>query len=365
MHGGSGLIWSERLKTLIDRMQAVLIGATLVGSTLAFGGAVWWFRPVLALFTGLLLLSWIVRLAIVGRVTIWKSPLTAIGLMALLLGLTQLVPLPDGVLRRVSPRGSELVAEATPDGQSAPRQSISMDRSATLRWLGGAGAGLIVFCVAGYFTDRVGRLQWVWASVLTGFALCSVIGVVQLIGGLGGLYGGILPGQGPVWAPTLADAQQAPGVTLLRRTSGSGGGWAVSRPERAFEIGSLMGGAGAYLALASLALPLGLGLALRELSPRGSREPLTVRLRDEGGMAKVAILLLVVLLGSGLCGVLGGLILALPIAVGLSLSGLSGLRVWGLRTVALVVTTLALGARGSDSGLARCWTQFPVGLRSR
>ncbi|HEU5115395.1 MAG TPA: O-antigen ligase domain-containing protein, partial [Isosphaeraceae bacterium] len=263
MHGGSGLIWSERLKTLIDRMQAVLIGATLVGSTLAFGGAVWWFRPVLALFTGLLLLSWIVRLAIVGRVTIWKSPLTAIGLMALLLGLTQLLPLPGAVLRRVSPRGAELVAEATSDGLPASRQSISMDRSATLRWLGSAGAGLIVFCVAGYFTDRVGRLQWVWASVLAGFALCSVMGVVQLIGGLGGLYGGIFPGQGPAWAPTLADAQHAPGVTLLRRTSGSGGGWAVSRPERTFEIGSLMGGAGAYLALASLALPLGIGLTLR------------------------------------------------------------------------------------------------------
>ncbi len=263
--------WSERLKRLIDRVQAGLISATLVGATLAFGGAVWWFRPVLALSTGLLLLTWIVRLAIVGRVTIWKSPLTAIGLLTLALGLVQLVPLPSGVHRRISPRGSEMLGAVEPHDSTGARQAISMDRSATLRWLAGSGACLIIFCVSGYFVDRVGRLKWIWASVLVGFGVCTVLGTVQLIGGLGGLYGGIEPGQGPIWAPTMGEAQSVPGVSLLRRTAGSGGGWAVARPERVFAIGSLMGGAGAYLALASLALPLGLGLAPPgTVSPRES-----------------------------------------------------------------------------------------------
>ena len=41
-------------------------------------------------------------------------------------------------------------------------------------------------------------------------------------------------------------------------------------------IGGLIGGPGAYLALASLALPLALGMALQCLAPRGSREPLQI-----------------------------------------------------------------------------------------
>jgi hypothetical protein len=102
------------------------------------------------------------------------------------------------------------------------------------------------------------------------------------------------------------------------------------------------GGPGAYLALASLALPLGLGLALRELSPRGSREPLWARLRDDGGAARVAVLLAIVALGAGLSGLLGGPILAAPLAVGLALSGLSGLRVWGVRAASAAITTLLL-----------------------
>lgn len=336
------MTWSERLKRWVDRVQAALIGATLVGSTLAFGGAVWWFRPVLALTTGLLLVLWVVRVALEGRLSVWKSPLTAVGLLALVLGLAQLVPLPGPVLRLVSPKGAEMVSMAGVQG----RMPVSMDRSATLKWIGGAGAGLILFCVSGCFTDRVGRLKWVWASVLAGFAFCTVLGVVQLVGGLGGLYGGIEPGKGPVWAPTMGDTQLAPGVTLLRRNAGSGGGWAVSRPERAFAVGSMMGGPGAYLALASLALPLGVGLALREMAPRGSREALGVRLREEGGAAKVVVLLGVVVVGAGLSGVLGGPVLAVPTALGLGISGLSGLRVWGLRVVSVVVTAVVLVGLG-------------------
>ncbi len=60
----------------------------------------------------------------------------------------------------------------------------------------------------------------------------------------------------------------------------------------------------------------------------------------------MAVLLAVVLLGSILTGVLGGPILAIPIALGLGVSGLSGLRVWGLRAASVVVTTVAIGSLG-------------------
>ena len=55
-----------------------------------------------------------------------------------------------------------------------------------------------------------------------------------------------------------------------------------ARPDRPPLFGSLPGGPAAHLALASIALPLCLGLTLQSVAPRGSREPLRTRMRTSG-----------------------------------------------------------------------------------
>lgn len=103
-----------------------------------------------------------------------------------------------------------------------------------------------------------------------------------------------------------------------------------------------MGGPGAYLALAALGLPLGMGLALRSLAPRGSRESLAIRLQEEGGLARLLLLVVVLAIGSAMVGYLGGPWLGLPIAVGLILAGLLPVRGAGVGWPALGLTTACL-----------------------
>ncbi len=339
-----------RLIAGMDRALAALLASTLVGATLAFGGAVWWARTALGGLVALIALAMLARSALSGRLLLLKSPLAALGLLALGLALVQLAPLPSGLVGRLSSRSEALHAEAEAGGG---RATITVDRPATLRWLAGGAACLAVFCAAGHFADRVGRLRLVWGSVVAAFGLCTVFGAVQACSGSGGLYGWIQPGQGPPWAPTLADSLSTPGSASLRLAADpdDAGRWAVSRPGAAFEVGPLMGGPGAFLAMAALALPLTLGLVLQALAPRGSREGLLLRLHHEGGMARVALLSLTLLGGSALAGYLGGVVLGLPIALGLALAGLASARGTGVRWSALGLTASALAALAAGNHL--------------
>jgi hypothetical protein len=354
-----------RLLSAADRALAALVATIVLGASLAFGGAVWWARPALAALIALLVFAALARALFQGSWPVLKSPLTFLGALALLLAVAQVAPLPAQWAGLVSPRSRAIhVLGVLPDRVRADdpsaelpevgggRSPATVDRSATLRWLAGAGACLALFGVVGHFADRLGHALVVWGSVVAAFAANTTFALVQLLGQSGGLYGAIEPGRGPAWGPSLADVLATPGASALRPLAepgraGMGSGWAVEVPDRPFLIGSLMGGPGAFLALASLGLPLTLGLALHLLAPRGSRERTWARLRANGGAGLVALLYGLVLAGGGVVGLLAGRYLCVPFALGLLLAGLPGARASGLRWTAVVLTLVALAALGA------------------
>ena len=93
-----------RIKLLngLDRLVAMALAALVLGTSLAFGGGVWWARPVVAGLTFALVLAWMGRVALAGPWRVLKSPLTALGSMALALAVVQMLPLPSGLVERVS-----------------------------------------------------------------------------------------------------------------------------------------------------------------------------------------------------------------------------------------------------------------------
>ena len=167
----------QRILRAGDRRDLHLIVVLVLGSTLGFGGAVWWFRPVLAVAAFLLRGRQAARSRwLAGEMRILKSPLTLLGLLALGLGVAQLAPLPPDLASRVSPLAHEAYSrgrlrqpgprrrsrrEACPEAPEV-RSPASLDRSATLRWLVGASACLGIFWAVSHFTDRLGRLYLVW-----------------------------------------------------------------------------------------------------------------------------------------------------------------------------------------------------------
>lgn len=350
----------QRLTIGVDRALAALIVLILVGTPLAFGGAVWWARIALGVATLLLVLTALVRAALAGRLRLLRSPLGLIGLMAMGLALMQLIPLPASLARRVA-EGSQAV-HGSALGFEPARSPVTLDRSATLRWLAGASACWALFCVVAHFTDRLRHLRLVWGSIVLAFGLCTIFGAVQLLGNGSGLYGWLVPGQAPFWAPSLAEAAEAPGWNQLRAPDGSDqeSPWAFARPSPSFAIGSLMGGPGAYLALAALGLPLAMGLTLQSLAPQGSRESLAIRLVEEGGLARLILLVLVLAIGSTLVGYLGGPWLGLPIAIGLLLAGLLPVRGVGVGVPACLLTTVCLLAMAGGVGLGTLFER-PMG----
>src|SRR5208337_4184474 len=142
--------WREKIVQSSDRVICALIAVLVPGSVLGFGGAVWWFRPVMAVAAFLLVAIKLVQSLATGRMPILKSLL---GLLALGLGVVQLAPLPAGLASRLSPAAHEAYARGllprlvhTDDPEvSLPeppqiRSPATLDRSATLRWLVEAAA---------------------------------------------------------------------------------------------------------------------------------------------------------------------------------------------------------------------------------
>jgi len=366
-----------RLLGGLDRAIAAAMTGLLLGTALAFGGAVWWARPAIAGLTFAVVLAWLARVALAGPWRILKSPLAAIGAMGLGLAVFQLLPLPAELVGRISPRSLSvnsigLIPEkALADDPSAElpapflaRSPLSVDRPATLRWLAGALACLAVFAVSSHYSDRLGHSRVIWGSVVAAFFVNAVIGAVQVASDSSGLYGALVPGSGPAWAPTLDDALNAPDVAVLRpigEARSPGPDLAAARPGRPFLIGSLMGGPGAFLALGSLALPMALGLMLQMITPRGDREGLLARLRDSGEGSLVVLLLGLIVAGAALVGILAGPVLCLPFGVGVLLVGLPGTWSSGAFRAGIAATALTLAAmaggvalgdpsRGGDGG---------------
>jgi hypothetical protein len=324
---------------------------------------------VLAALAVALVVSGLARVAIEGRARIRLSLLPILGVLALGLAAAQLVPVPASLARRVAPESRSLHAQGVLSGlvladdpgaelpeALASRTPATVDRSATLRWLFDASIGLVVLVTSARFARKLGRTMVIWGSVVAVFGLLTGFGLVQLIGNAPGLWGFLTPGKGPSWAPSTLDLLDAPGTAVLRPLAEEGGAlgpWMLARPDRPFSIGGLLGGSGAYLAIAALGLPLSLTVLLQLLAPRGSREPMLERIGRSGTAPLVVLLGVVMVAGSGLVGTLAGPMLALPFALGLLLAGLPGARGTGLRWLAVGVTLLGLSGLGTGVAVNR------------
>jgi hypothetical protein len=114
-----------------------------------------------------------------------------------------------------------------------------------------------------------------------------------------------------------------------------------------YLFGTMMGGAGGFLALGSLALPLTLAIVLHVIAPRGSRESLSYRLQHTG-LGGLAILLMVMLFaGTFLVGLMAGPWFCAPFVLGLSVVGFpraAGSRWLSIGLTLLLVASLAVGA---------------------
>ncbi|MFO0953866.1 MAG: O-antigen ligase family protein [Isosphaeraceae bacterium] len=361
----------SRLMTATDRVLAALVVATVLGGALAFGGRVWWAPVALAALVTLMALGLLVRSLLEGRMTVLKSPLTFLGLCAVALGSAQVAPLPASLASKLSPtsraaytvgylpeRARILDPTLVPPEAPVNRSPISIDRAATVRWTAGAAACLAVFLTASRFADRLGHLYVVWGSVVAAFFLNTAVAVVQFACRTRGLYGFIQPGRGPAWAPNLNDLLTSPTVTFLRasgETRPDHPHWALSQPEQPYLLGTLMGGPGAYLALASIGLPLALGLTLQQLAPRGSREPLSMRLGQSGRGGLVVLMLTMMVASSALIGLLAGPEMSVLFGLTLVLVGFPSARRTGLRWSAVGLTSLVVGVLGLSAWLGTLW----------
>lgn len=353
----------RRLQESNDRLLSVVLATLLVGTTLAFGGAVWWAGPVIAVLTFLFALACLLRIVLQGKMPVLKSPLTLLGFLALALGVLQLAPFPASLATRFSPRSQQVYSLGfDPDrarelDPSIPvpaaaniRSPITVDRAATLRWIASAAVCLTLFWGVAHYTDRLSRLYLVMGCLLAVFFLNTCFVAVQVVGRSNGLYGLYEPGLGPMWAPSTSDLMASPNALLLRSVSGPSPthpAWGQFVPDRPFLLGTLMGGPDAYLAFASFGLPLGLAFLLQLIAPRGSREVLTVRLAESRQSGLVVLITILLATSALMVGVLAGPLLSLPFAFGLLLVGLPSAWPTGVRWAGLGLTTLALTGLGT------------------
>jgi O-antigen ligase len=357
-----------------DRVLALLLAALLLLAPIAFGGAVWWARPAIAGLTFLFVLGSLGHVLFEGKMRLLKSPLTALGGLALGLAVFQLTPLPEALSRRISPRSQEVYARGYfPDRVLAAdpavtlpepalvRSPVSLDRAATLRWLAGGVVCLALFWGVAHYTDRLQRLYLVWGSIVAAFFLNTSIALVQMVSGSGGVYGFLQPGEGPFWAPSVNDLLNSPNAAVLRTWGGPNNG-AVLVPDRPFQVGTMLGGSGAYLALGSLGLPLALALTLQLLAPRGSRAGHWTRLRESGQGSLVFLLVFLLVTSAVLVGMLAGPWFSLPFVLGLAVGGFSGTWTSGLRWTGFGLTAIVLLALWGGIGAAALLSALRVPL---
>ena len=257
----------QKILRASDRVICALIVVLVLGSTVGFGGAVWWFRPVMAVAAFLLVARQADAAPAGRRNANPEEPAHPAGTARPGPGRSPACPLAREAWQAASHQQptrpihggffADLVHADDPEASlpEAPqvRSPASLDRSATLRWLVGASACLGIFWAVSHFTDRLGRLYLVWGLVVAGFLLNAALAIVQITNRSDGLYGLYLPGQGPMWAPTLDDLLETPTTTTLRTlsriplssaASRSVQASAVLNPTRPFLFGTMMGGCG-------------------------------------------------------------------------------------------------------------------------
>jgi hypothetical protein len=376
-----------RILNATDRLAAASIMSALLGATVGFGGSAWWSGLLVTGSAFALVVATLIRLAFAGRLRILKSPLTALGLLALAIGVVQLFPLPPRLAAKLSPRAREVyghgfspaLARADDPAVVVPdpammRSPASLDRAATLRSLVGATACLALFWGVSHYTDRMQRLYLVWGCVIAAFLLNATLATVQFSTRSDGLFGTMIPGSSSWWAPSADDLLNAPGSSVLRdlkdpaaaNFAGAeprGPAWVVETPTRPHLVGTMMGGPGAFLALGSLALPLALAMLLHLVAPRGSRERIGDRLNESGHGGLAVLLALMLAAGSVLVGLAAGPRFGLTFAVGFAVVGLPCFAIPGARGPAIGLTTLMLSLLGLGIGLGEVWPTVLGGSR--
>ncbi len=341
-------------------------------SALAFGGAVWWCPPLLAILVGLGLIATLLRLILMGRWPLLIGPWVPALFGLVVIGALQLAPLPAPLAVRASPRSQEaytqgaltdLIRRDDPQGAEPKaaqmRTPVSLDRGATLRWTAGALLCLGLAWMTAQLVDRPRRLVLVASSIVAAFAWQVLALAIQVAGGAEGLYGAYVPGAraGPLamLAPTRLDQESAPHDSQLIALEDPDRAatplpWIQLEPE--LGPGGLMGGPDALLALAAIALPLALGLALHGLAPRGSRDRFWTRMRDRPSGAAALLLGVLTLGASGLMGWLAGPWLAIGIGLVLAITGLLASLGTGLGALGPSLTLASVLLLGLSAGLA-------------
>jgi hypothetical protein len=367
------------LLRITEGVLAAAIAGMVLGTTLAFGGAVWWARVFCGALALLVVVACLGRTLLMGTMRVLKSPLTFLGVLSLGVGVVQLVPLPPALAVRLSPQAQAAyargvlpaLAQADDPGEVLPEPAVvrspaTLDRAGTLRWLAGALACLGLFWGVSQFADRLGRVYLVWGAIVAAFFVNTSFALVQVSCQAPGLFGLFEPGSSPFWAPSVDDVLTTPGAVVLRPlattappAAAAHPPWIALYPDRPFLFGSLVGGPGAYLALGALGLPLALAVTLQLLAPRGSRAAVAARLRESGHGSLVALLCVLLLASAALVGLMAGPLASVPFAVGLLLVGVppawpSGLRWTSLGLTALVLSFLGLGVVAGD-----LWSRVP------
>ncbi|MEJ7638950.1 MAG: hypothetical protein WKF75_13510 [Singulisphaera sp.] len=163
------------LSRVADRIWGASLACVIVGTALAFGGAVWWSRPVIAALTALFVLAGLLRLAVEREVRVLKSPLTALGVLALGLATAQLSPCrprsrgpspPDRTtcMRKGCSQGTPRPMTPRSSGRSRPGSALRSAWTARRRCDGWRGPRSAWRCSGGSRNSPIGWPGCTWSG---------------------------------------------------------------------------------------------------------------------------------------------------------------------------------------------------------
>ena len=242
--------------------------------------------PVAAILASSFASAVLARAAVLGRWSVLRSPLTGLGAAAVMLAVVQVAPLPPALAAKLSPRSRAVYSQGVlPDRALADDPAVELPEGSLVALAGeprppgdaplaGRPPRAAWACSGAWPTSPTGSAARPWSggrssrpSRRTRRSPWSRSPEARP-----GSSASIEPGPGRPWVPSRAILLTTPNATALRALPEAAPrprrvGGRPARPPR--TLGTLPGGAGAYLALASLGLPLALGLALHWIAPAG------------------------------------------------------------------------------------------------